>query len=415
MPEPREGFDPDEEPAVGPVLTARSAADIEPARPSWIWERWMAEGNLHLLVGRQGHGKSTFVSWVVGNVSTGRAFPGLAASPSAAKCAILSLEEPADRLVARLIATGANLGQVLIIGDVDDVDDEGRHQHRPWGLPADCSILEELLRSEQIGLVVVDGLGYTVNGDSHNYGVVGAALSALASVAERTGCAVLGLTHPPKGSSDPATVAIGSTAWTAVARVVWLLGIDPDDETQTRRVVQVSKSNFRMPDAGLSFTIGDDEQYEVGFVTAIRPSNVTAEAIAAASVPADEKSEREEARDTVRSILKDGPMETSELLKLTRSAGVADRTVVRARRDLGVIATPVHDGKKITAWKLSLPSAPPTVPLPDPGTLGTVGTLALNRDNSNTPRIKDAKSANTASVTPGGAVGDRPFYDRDEF
>lgn len=422
-PKPRAGFDPAEVPPweqPGPVLTSRSAADIEPTRPTWVWERWLAAGNLHLLVGRQGHGKSTFASWVVGNVSAGRSFPGDGTTHAPTRCALLSLEEPADRLVARLTVTGAELSSILILGDIKDVDDEGRAVRRPWRLPADCGALEQLLRDEDIGLVVIDGLGYTVNGDTHNYGVVGAALSALAALAERTGCAVLGLTHPPKGSSDPATVAIGSTAWTAVARVVWLLGIDPDDETETRRVVQVAKSNFHQPDAGLSFVIGDDPTYECGFVTAVQPSHVTAEAIAAASVPADEKSEREEARDIVRSILKDGPMSSTDLLKLTAAAGVAQRTVERARRDLGVKAVPIHDGRRITGWQLTLPDNPATTPpatppLPNPGGLGGVGGLALNRGNSNTPRIKTAKDANTARVTPLGAVGDRPFYDRDEF
>lgn len=414
-PAPRAGFDENElapwEQA-GPVLTALSAADIAPTRPKWLWEPWLAAGNLHLLVGRQGHGKSTFASWLVGNVSTGRASPG-DGQRAPQRCALLSLEEPADRLVARLTATGADLHSVSILGDVEDQDDEGHFVRRPWRLPQDCSVLEERIKLDRLGLVVVDGLGYTINGDSHNYGVVGAALSALSSVAERTRCALVGLTHPPKGSSDPVTVAIGSTAWTAVARVVWLLGLDPDDETGTRRVVRVAKTNFKEPAGGLSFTIADTEKYECGFVTNVETSYVTAEAIAAASVPPDEKSERDEARDVVRAILTDGPKASADLLKLTRAAGVADRTAERARRDLGVKATPTHDGRQIVGWQLSLPpsSPPPTPPLPKPGGLGGLGGLALNRDNINQPRIKTAKTAYTAAVTQVGDVAS--FYDGD--
>lgn len=47
-----------------------------------------------------------------------------------------------------------------------------------------------------LGLVVVDGVGYWVTGGG--YTSVGAALTGLGSSAERTGCAILGLTHPPR-------------------------------------------------------------------------------------------------------------------------------------------------------------------------------------------------------------------------
>jgi hypothetical protein len=124
-------------------------------------------------------------------------------------------------------------------------------------------------------MAVVDGLGYSVAGSSQDYATIGSALSSLSGVAERTACSIFGLTHPPKGTSDPVTAAIGSTAWTAVSRIVWVLGVDPEDESGSKRVVRVAKSNFRMPDDGLAFTIGEDEQYECGFVTGLAASTVT--------------------------------------------------------------------------------------------------------------------------------------------
>lgn len=383
------------------------AAEITPSAPEWIWERWLARGELHLLVGRQGHGKSTWAAYLMANIFQGRPLPGTPTGRLPLRCALLSFEEGADRLVARLYAAGADVDQVLVVHDVTDLDAEGRQFHRPWRLPNDCHLLEDLLVEEEVAVVVIDGLGYVVNGDSHNYGVVGSALSALAGVAQRTGCAVVGVTHPPKGSSDSTTVAIGSTAWTAVTRVVWLLGVDPDDETGNRKVVRVAKSNYREPDGGWSFTIGSDEIWEIGYVGNVTASTVTAEALAAASMPAEERSERDEARGVVRQLLADGSLETSELVKLTRAAGLSDRTVERARRDLGVRATQVHDGRRITGWRLSLPepSPPASPPLPKPGGVGGVGGVALNREDSDTTRIKTAKDAKDAGVTHPGGIG----------
>lgn len=394
-----------EEPA-GPRLTFRPAASIVPTRPEWLWERWLCAGALHLLVGRQGHGKTTFSAWVVGNLTGGRLFPGATAARGPLSCAMLSLEESGDRQVARLRAVGADVDRVMVLGDVEDVDPDGRRYRRPWRLPQDCGVLERFLVEHGVSLVVVDGLGYSVAGDSHNYGNVGQALSALAGVAERTGAAILGLTHPPKGGSDPVTSAIGSTAWTAVARVVWLLGLDPDDDHQRRRVVQVAKSNFRMPETGISFTISDNERWECGYVDGLGSSTVTAEALAAASVPPEERTEREEARQVVRSILRDGPIDTAELVKLTRAAGLSDRTVERARRDLGAVAQRRNDPTtgKVVGWTVALPDQTPTTPPPTPpptlsGGLGGLGGVGVT---STLPESPQAHTAHTAHSTAGG-------------
>ena len=250
-------------------MMATRADTITPSKPEWLWDRWLATGALHLIVGRQGGGKSTLAAWLTAQVTMGRAYPDDPECRERCTVATLSLEEAPDRLVARLLAAGADVARVEVLSDVEDVDDEGRPFRRPWRLPKDCSVLETFIRDAGVRLLIVDGLGYSIVGDSHNYAVVGSALSALSGVAERTHCAIVGLTHPPKGASDPVTAAIGSTAWTAVARIVWVLGADPEDETEQRRVCRVSKTNYRPPDNGLGFTIGNDERYECGYVTGL--------------------------------------------------------------------------------------------------------------------------------------------------
>ena len=364
-----------------PRLTFRPAALISPGRPTWLWPQWLEAGALHLLIGRQGGGKSTFAAWVVAQLTRGRSWPDTRTPHEAVTCAVLSLEENAERLVARLHAAGADLDRVLIIDDIEDQDEDGRCFRRPWQLPSDCDALERLLTEHAVGFVTVDGLGYSVRGDSHNYAVVGSALSALAKVGERSGAAILGLTHPPKGSADPVTAAIGSTAWTAIPRVTWVLGADPEDESGAHRVVRVAKSNHRQPEDGVGFTIGNDERCECGFVDGLTASKVSAEDLVAAASTATERTERDEAREMVRSILLSGSLETRELLKLTREAGISDRTVTRARKDLGVVSVERRDPVtgRLCGWQLSLPDNPPTpqtepVCQPPLGTLGTLGT-----------------------------------------
>jgi hypothetical protein len=333
-------------------ITHQQAGRITPSKPEWLWTGWLLLRALNLLTGRQGAGKTTFVAHVVAALTTDIPLPG-DAGRQPITCGILSLEEPPDRVVARLHAAGADLERVEVLGDVEDHDDEGNLYRRRWSLPRDITILGRLIEELGMELVVIDGLGYSIAGDSHNYAVVGSALAALAGEAERSGAAILGLVHPPKGASDPVTAAIGSTAWTAIPRISIVLGVDPNDESGQRRVVRVGKTNYREPESGLEFVIGDDPEFECGYVASLCRNDIAAEDIVAAPVSREEKGERAEAREVLRSLLGDGPMDGADAL---RASGVSERTLRRARKDIGVTTEARRNMLgRVVGWTWSLP------------------------------------------------------------
>ena len=318
----------------GTRITHQQAARITPSKPEWLWNGWLLLRALNLLTGRQGSGKTTFVAHLVAALTAGIPLPG-DISREPITCAILSLEEPPDRVVARLHAAGADLERVYVLGDVEDHDDDGNLYRRRWALPRDIKILGNLIEELRIELVIIDGLGYSISGDSHNYAVVGSALAALAGEAERSGAAILGLVHPPKGASDPVTAAIGSTAWTAIPRISIVLGVDPNNESGARRLVRVAKTNYKEPEGGLQFRIGDDPEFECGYVTALYRDDTSAEDIVGAPVSIEEKGERAEARDVLRTLVAEGPMDAADVIK---ASGISERTLKRARKDVGVTA-----------------------------------------------------------------------------
>jgi hypothetical protein len=321
-------------------LTHRPASQVKIVPPVWLWRCWLVAGAVHLLVGRQGSGKSTFAAWVAAQLSAGRPWPGETDPRPPRRCGMLSLEEPADRLAARLVAAGARLDDVEILGDVVDHDDDGRPYRRTWRLPGDCAALETTILQLGLDAVSIDGLGYSIAGDSHNYANVGSALAALAGVAERTGAAIVGLTHPPKGNADAVTAAIGSTAWTAVARITWVMGADPTDDSGARRVVRPAPgSNYRLPDRGLSFTIGDHDETEAGFVTRLAPSDVDAQSITAPPLPTsdEERSALDEAVGFLNSYLAGGiEHKATDVQRTAQKERISDSTLVRARTRVGV-------------------------------------------------------------------------------
>lgn len=116
-------------PAVWKV-NAVSAANIKPVAIRWLWPGWLAKGKLHILAGAGGTGKTTLLISLIATITTGGRWPDGEICPERGSVLIWSSEDdPADTLVPRLIAAGADLSRVHIIqgrtnaqGDADPFD-----------------------------------------------------------------------------------------------------------------------------------------------------------------------------------------------------------------------------------------------------------------------------------------------------
>jgi len=341
---------PDVATKLSPSISYEWGASVECVKPDWLWRDWLCKGALHVLAGKQSGGKSTWVAYVIARLLQGRLD-----APSGLKAGVISLEESNDRLAARLRASGADMDRVALYLTVTDQDKDGKQVERPWRLPQDLDALKGFIVSVGLSLLVVDGAGYAISGNQ-DYANVGTVLSGLAKVAERTGCAILAITHTRKeGTTDAVTAAIGSTAWTAIPRICWVCGVDPDDETESRRIVAVSKTNYKRPKSSIAYTIADDEEFEVGYATNIKEVATTADQVVAPREPVEDRSELAEAKRIVRGLLSDGPMLSTELTKLAKKEGVSERTLQRARNALNVRSEQRREGGSLIGWEVSLP------------------------------------------------------------
>lgn len=344
----------DVDPGEGLGIISQWASEVIPQKPRWLWKGWLAQGVLHILSGQQSAGKTTWVAHVIAQLQQGKL-----GEREGIKVGYISLEESGDRLSGRLRVAGAESCKIALYETVRDLDKENNIIERPWMLPHDAGTLERWIEDLGLELVVIDGIGYSVKG-AQDYANVGAALSALAKVAERTACAILGLTHVKKGgTTDDIEAAIGSQAWTAIPRIVWVLGRDPEDETGERRAVAISnKTNYTRPeDAAFAFAIANDEELEVGYVTNVKTSIISPQDIVAPKATSEERSERVEAKDLIRRSLADGPIESAELLSEARKEGISERTLRRARKDLGVKTSRLKDPGtgKVIGTQVALP------------------------------------------------------------
>jgi predicted ATP-dependent serine protease len=207
------------------VIVPFSEVSAEPV--DFIWPGRIARGNLTLLVGNPGEGKSTFTLDVVARCSTGSAWPDGGTAPKGASLLLSAEDGPGDTILPRLQAFGADLAQVHLLKAIRDESGE-----RTFSLDGDLSHLETAMVGTRATLVIVDPLSaYLGRQDSYKDAEIRRVLTPLAALAEKHRVAIIGILHLTKDSQRRALYRVlGSVGFVAAARNVLAVGPDPDDE-----------------------------------------------------------------------------------------------------------------------------------------------------------------------------------------
>lgn len=235
-------------------LMATAASAIKLKRVRWLWLDRLPLGELALIPGREGLGKSLVTCWLAAQLTHGR-LPGefFGQPKSVLVCATEDSWE--HTIVPRLLAAGADLDRVFRI-EVVQVD---LGVKVGLSLPRDNEQLRNLALATDAALLVLDPLMSRLDSklDSHKDHEVRLALEPLVEMAHEVGLAVAGVIHHNKsGSADPLHLVMGSKAFTAVARSVHSVVPDPGDESGARRLFGTTKNNLGRSDLPtMSFTV----------------------------------------------------------------------------------------------------------------------------------------------------------------
>ena len=306
--------------------------DVDREQVRWLWPERIPLGKVTVVDGDPGTGKSTLTLTIAAKVSTASPFPD-GARPEVGDVILLSAEDDiGDTIRPRLEAAGADLTRCWCLPDVHP---EGAPP-RPPELPADLFLLEDLVKSKAAALVVIDPLMAFLSGqvDSHRDQDIRRVLASLGYMAARTGAAVVIVRHMNKGTGSAVYRGSGSIGIVGAARAGLLVAPDPDDED--RRIVAMTKSNLaKMPDA-LAYRLVNDDLYGVARVVWDGASTRTANDLVRPRVDEDEAPALAEAVRVLKEILADGPLAAGNVKKQAATAGVAERTLHRARQALGV-------------------------------------------------------------------------------
>jgi hypothetical protein len=347
-----------------PQVVMTRGDQVQPVAVDWLWKDWLAAGKLHLIGGQPGTGKTTIALALAATVTLGGRWPdGTRAEPG--HVVIWSGEDdPADTLVPRLWAMGADMRRVHFVDGMREGGD--RYAFDP---ARDVEALHQAMAQiSEVRMLIVDPVVSAISGDSHKNAEVRRGLQPLVDLAQKQHCTLLGVTHFSKGTSgrDPVERITGSLAFGALARVVMVAAKGEDG----KRFIARAKSNIG-PDGG-GFTY-DVQQGELsGHPGVIASSVLWGEAMegTARELLGDAESmpspSRNDAATWLSDMLAGAEVEVKVLQSEARAAGLSWRTVERAKAEIGVIALRNSDGKSGKGrwyWQLPSKAANPTLPI----------------------------------------------------
>lgn len=227
-------------------IRLESAAEMEVTRARWLEGGTVPLDAITLLAGREGLGKSTWALDLAARVSRGHSHGEFWGRRKGVL--IISTEDDwPSQTLPRLIAAESDLARVWKATDVVEHSgdpDEGAMYLGAVDLSIDLVRLEELIKEHDVGLVILDPLTSRLGRqtDTHKDSSVRIVLERLSRLAQKTGCAVLGVIHLNKSQSDDlANQVMGSRAFAAVTRSLLVVLRDPEDDEA--RLIGVAKSN----------------------------------------------------------------------------------------------------------------------------------------------------------------------------
>jgi putative DNA primase/helicase len=328
---------------IGPALREVRLTDIKTEKINWLWKWRIARGELTILEGAEGEGKSTVLCAIAAAVTCGQGLEDMVFENGPENVLWLSAEDsPGHVLKPRLLAADADESRVFVVDGAFTFDDKG------------IALVKAMIERTRPALVVIDPIFAYTKGDPSKGTDSRATTNALRQIAVDSGAAIVLVRHigKSKGLGDPRAAGLNSIEWRGAARSVLLCGSDPE-APQIKALTQ-SKNNVGPLAESIGYKLEESEPgSEVSRAFWTGPSKLTARRILAQVTDEDEQAERINAEDFLRGMLKAGETKAAEVQAAARKNSIAERTLTRAKARLRVQCRNEGYGKeKIWYWSL---------------------------------------------------------------
>ena len=339
--------------------------NMEAKETHWLWENRIPLGMLSLLIGNQDVGKSVLSLFMAGIVSTGDSWPDVPnRKVPVGSVIILSSEDDKHRTIKpRLEATGVDGNKVFFLASLTEQLTDGQTKTRGLSnLTTDLDVLDDAIcRIGDVRLVIIDPITAFAGGKKENSNAgVREFLDPLIELAASRNVAIVGLSHLNKDAQkEAAHRTLGSVAWTAAARAVWLVAFDP--KIDGRRLFVPVKCNLAQSRTGLAFTLVNTDTVVAGKSCGFPVCKFEAGVV---EMTPDDALDSESRKKAVKKVdlcvewleefLMGGPRMTKDILDAGRQNSMSESTINRAKAKLSIKATQLRDGDKILGWEWEL-------------------------------------------------------------
>ncbi len=334
------------------VAVVQSLADIEAKAIDWYWRGWLARAMLTIFGGYAGDGKSTIAAALAAAFSTGGILPDGSRAPIVNSLFLSAEEDPQYALKPRLALHKANHGRIFTMRGTRD----GEGPIKWADLKTDTPAIRAVVEQRQIGIIWVDPISsYLPGTDRNSEGNIRDGLSGLQTLMEDTGVAVVGIAHVGKGDGTGRRAEqrlLGSTAFSALARCVWMLTnlsdehqpeSAADDPADRRKVFGVAKANYSLFPQSLMFARPLD-----GPIKWLGPSPVSI--VEAFATKPEQGHKSRDAEEWLAERLAGGAQRSEDVTRAAELAGISERTLRRARAALNV-----RGFRDKSGWYVQLP------------------------------------------------------------
>jgi hypothetical protein len=318
------------------------AREIKNTEVKWLWPKYIPLGQITMLDGDPGAGKSFLTMDIAARLSSGRGLPGSPSRTSPRKVLICNAEDDtSSTLIPRLTQLGANLGNVEL---ATTVERKGRRP-RPLMFPNDYPFLEGLLADFRPCLCIIDPIMAFLGPEVRTFQdqAIRLALNPLKDLARAFEVAILLVRHLNKSQVSKAIYrGGGSIGLIGLCRSALLAGENPD--VRGERILTQIKNNLakKQPAQAYDLYPGNGTQ---AFAW-LGQREITADQALVHNV---RQTPLAETIEKLKEYLAAGPARAKDAVQHIVKCGLTGNSTARAQKAIPVIATKIG---KFWYWSL---------------------------------------------------------------